>query len=181
MTKPTEPAQPDLPRPDLPRPDLPRRDSPLIVSACLAGVRCRHDGRSKPDPRIVELARQGRAVLVCPEQLGGLPTPREPANLITDPGTGPMPRVVTTSGADVTENFRRGAEETLRIAELTGARRAILKERSPSCGTGQVWQVAPADAGPRLAPGRGITARLLAERGLELFSEETWPPGAEDE
>ena len=150
---------------------------PILVSACLAGVRCRHDGRSKPDPRIADLVRRGRAIPVCPEQLGGLPTPREPANLIPGPTPATL-QVLTTSGRDVTENFRRGAEETLRIAELTGARRAILKERSPSCGTGWVWQQAPGEAEPRLAPGPGVTARRLADHGLELFSEETWPPEA---
>ena len=152
-------------------------EPPVLVSACLAGVRCRHDGRSKPDPRIVDLVRQGRAIPVCPEQLGGLATPREPANLIPGPTPSTL-RVLTTSGADVTENFRRGAEETLRIAELTGARRAILKERSPSCRTGWVWQQAPGEPEPRLAPGPGVTARRLAERGLELFSEESWFPEA---
>ena len=155
-------------------------EPPILVSACLASVRCRHDGRSKPDPRITDLVRRGRAIPVCPEQLGGLPTPREPANLIPGPTPATL-RVLTTSGADVTENFRRGAEETLRIAELTGARRAILKERSPSCGTGWVWQQVPGEAEPRLAPGPGVTARRLAEHGLELFSEETWPPEAAPE
>jgi len=143
--------------------------SPLLVSACLAGVRCRHDAASKADPRVVELVRQGRAIPICPEQLGGLPTPREPANLVP----GPEPRVVTASGADVTENFERGAAESLRIAQLVGAKRAILKERSPSCGTHQVWQHPPGED-PRLVPGEGVTARRLREAGLELESEESW-------
>lgn len=146
-------------------------DPPILVSACLAGLRTRHDGESRPDPRIVDLVARGRAIPVCPEQLGGLPTPREPANLV--PGC-PF-RVVTVSGADVTDHFRRGAEETLRLARLTGARRAILKERSPSCGTGQTWQIDPETGEPCLAAGRGVTAGLLDQAGLELFSEDSWP------
>lgn len=149
---------------------------PIVVSACLAGVRCRHDGGSKPDPRIVELVRQGRALLVCPEQLGGLPTPRPPANIVP----GKRTRVLTEGGDDVTEQFERGAAEAVRLARLAGVQEAILKERSPSCGTRQVWQQSPGED-PRLGPGEGITAARLRNAGVRLDSEETWSPLEADE
>lgn len=146
-----------------------------IVSGCLAGLRCRYDGRSREDRRIVELVRRGDAFPVCPEQLGGLPTPREEAAITSqDP-----PRVVTPSGRDVTAQFRRGAEETLRIARQLGAQQAILKERSPSCGCRWVWKY-DADGRPRLEPGEGITARLLRENGLHVVSDEEYRADAAD-
>lgn len=140
---------------------------PILVSACLAGVRCRHDGAAKPNERVIDLVRRGLAIPVCPEQLGGLPTPREPAS----PTAGPDPRVVTDAGRDVTDQFQRGAAEALRIAQLAGVRRAILKERSPSCGTHEVWQIAPGETEPRLVPGEGVTARTLRAHGIAVENE----------
>jgi uncharacterized protein YbbK (DUF523 family)/8-oxo-dGTP pyrophosphatase MutT (NUDIX family) len=142
----------------------------IIVSACLAGINCRHDGRNKADPRIVELVRSGVAIPLCPEQLGGLPTPRPEAQIASyDPL-----RVVDEYGVDVTENFLRGAQEVLKVAELVGADQAILKERSPSCGVHFVWR-RNEDGDPVLQQGMGVTARLLAQRGLRLSSEEDLP------
>ncbi len=121
----------------------------VLVSACLAGVRCRYDGGACPDPAVVDLVRRGRALPVCPEQLGGLPTPRRPAEIRGGAGADVLEgraRVVTASGADVTDAFLRGAEETLRLARLSGAEGAILKARSPStaaspgaCGRETAW------------------------------------------
>ena len=104
----------------------------ILISACLLGCACRYDGKSKPHPLAQELARQGLAVPVCPEQLGGLPTPRAPSERQGE-------RVVSSLGADVTAQYRRGAEEALRLAELYGCTTAVLKERSPSCGSGAIY------------------------------------------
>ena len=104
----------------------------ILVSACLLGCACRYDGRSKGHPLAQELARRGLAVPVCPEQLGGLATPRAPSEQREG-------RVVSAAGDDVTAQYRRGAEETLRLARLYGCAVAVLKERSPSCGSGQVY------------------------------------------
>ena len=104
----------------------------ILVSACLLGCACRYDGQSKPNPLVQELARRGLAVPVCPEQLGGLPTPRKPSERRGD-------RVVMSDGRDVTAEYRRGAEETLRLARLYGCTAAVLKERSPSCGCGRIY------------------------------------------
>ena len=131
----------------------------LLVSACLLGVACRYDGRSKLHPLAQELCRRP----VCGEIFGGLPTPRLPSER-REGG------VFASDGGDVTDAFRRGAEEVVRLARLTGAQAAILKERSPSCGSHFVYDGTFTGT---VVPGQGMTAALLAGRGVELFSEET--------
>lgn len=135
----------------------------ILVSACLLGVHCRYDGGSNAIPAIQELANKPDICLipVCPEQLGGLPTPRPPAERL---GAG----VLNCRGVDVTQQFRIGAEEVLRLAKLYGCTRAILKERSPSCGSSYVYD---GKFEKRLLPGQGITSELLRKNGVEVFSE----------
>ena len=98
-----------------------------VVSACLAGESCRYDGGGSPCPAVQALVRTGHALPVCPEVLGGLPTPRVPSEIRDG-------RVVAKDGTDVTGAFIRGAEEALRLALENGCTAAILKARSPSCG-----------------------------------------------
>ena len=132
----------------------------LLVSACLLGVCCRYDGDSKAYPGIEQLTRQHTLVPVCPEQLGGLPTPRPPAERRGD-------RVVTQH-SDVTEQYRRGAEETLKLCKLFGCEAAVLKERSPSCGRGAVYDGTFTGT---LTPGDGVTAELLVLHGIPVYGE----------
>ncbi|MBO4563033.1 MAG: DUF523 domain-containing protein [Clostridia bacterium] len=139
----------------------------LIVSKCLTGECCRYDGRSKPDPEICALVEKGLAVAVCPEQLGGLPTPRVPAELTTTGehvliGGG---RAITRDGRDVTREFVAGAWAALKIAKEAGASRAILKAKSPSCGAGEIYD---GSFSGRLAEGRGVTAALFIKNGIEV-------------
>ena len=135
--------------------------SPILVSACLLGVPCRYDGAGQSDERIVALAKSHHLIPVCPEQLGGLPTPRPSAERS---GT----RVLTRDDRDVTAPFTRGAEETLRLARLFSCRIAILKANSPSCGSGQIYDGCFCG---RLIPGDGLTAALLKQDGLTVLSE----------
>lgn len=137
-------------------------DPVILVSACLAGVRCRYDGGHNRFEPVVALMKAGRALPVCPEQLGGLPTPREPCEIREG-------RVWTFSGADATAPFRRGAEEAFRLARLADCRRAILKARSPSCGAGIVYDGTFSHI---RVPGDGMLAALLREAGIELATEE---------
>lgn len=121
---------------------------------------------------VLELLRQGRAVLVCPEQLGGLPTPRPEAEI--EFGTGEdvvkgEARVLDINGADVTSNYLRGAREALKAARLSGATTAILKARSPSCGKDRIYD---GTFERRLRVGPGVTAALLEAEGLRVISEE---------
>ena len=133
----------------------------ILVSACLLGVSCRYDGRSKPDARVQKLMAQHNLIPVCAEIFGGLPTPRKPAERQGE-------RVVTADGSDVTAAYQRGAEEVLRLAKLYGAKCAILKERSPSCGSGIIHN-GHFDGG--LTEGWGITAALLQRNGIQVYGE----------
>lgn len=133
----------------------------LLVSACLLGVCCRYDGASKAHPLARALALRHDLVPVCPEQLGGLATPRPPAERC-----GGMVR--TREGTDVTAQYRRGAEETLRLARLLGCEAAVLKERSPSCGRGEIYD--GSFTGTRI-PGDGVTAELLTAHGITVYGE----------
>ena len=133
----------------------------ILVSACLLGCACRYDGKSKPYPLAQELAKRGLAVPVCPEQLGGLSTPRNPSERRGE-------RVVMSDGRDVTAEYRRGAEETLRLARLYGCTAAVLKEKSPSCGCGRVYD---GTFSGTLTDGDGVTAELLAANGILVYGE----------
>ena len=132
----------------------------ILISACLLGACCRYDGASKAHPLAALLAERHTLVPVCPEQLGGLPTPRPPAERRGG-------RVVTQSG-DVTEQYLRGAEETLKLCKLLGCEAAVLKERSPSCGRGQVYD---GTFSGTLTAGDGVTAELLAAHGILVYGE----------
>ena len=139
----------------------------ILVSACLLGVRCRYDGKSKPHPAVERLMEQHTLIPVCGEIFGGLPTPRVSAER-------QGARVVTADGRDVTAAYRRGAEEVLRLAKRYGCKAAILKERSPSCGSGRIYDGTFTGT---LTDGWGVTAELLRDHGICVIGEseaETW-------
>ena len=133
----------------------------LLVSACLLGTPCSYDGRSKADARIQALAEKYELVPVCPEELGGLPTPREPSERQGE-------RIVMRSGRDVTAEYRRGAEAALALCLQNGCKAAVLKEKSPSCGCGQVYD---GTFSRRLIEGDGVTAELLKAHGVAVYGE----------
>jgi len=137
----------------------------VLVSACLLGIPTRYDGGHCRCDEVLEGEDERYLIPVCPEQLGGLPTPRVPAQIDRGDGRdvlGGSARVVRRDGEDVTENYLRGARETLEIARTVGATRALLKEKSPACG---VTCIKRADAD---VPGMGVTAALLEQNGIEL-------------
>lgn len=133
----------------------------LLVSACLLGEPCRYDGRSKPDARVQALAERYELIPVCPEQLGGLPTPRLPSERRGG-------RVVMADGSDVTEQYRRGAGEALAMYRRHGCIAAVLKENSPSCGCEQIYD---GTFSRRLTDGDGVAAELLKQNGARVFGE----------
>jgi len=133
-----------------------------LCSACLLGVNCRYDGRNALNKKVVELLEKETLIPVCPEQLGGLSTPREPAEIVGK-------RVITSSGRDVTENFMRGARETLKIAKLFGVKEAVLKQGSPSCGCGRIYD---GTFSGRTVKGDGVTTALLKRHGIKVVTEE---------
>lgn len=132
-----------------------------LVSACLAGEKCRMDGTDKLVPKIRQLVEDGEAVAVCPEVLGGLPMPRSPSERRGD-------RVINAAGEDVTEQFRRGAEEAFRICKENGCAEAILKSKSPSCGCGVIHN-GQFDGG--LIDGNGVFAQMLLDAGIKVMTE----------
>jgi len=133
----------------------------ILVSACLLGVKCKWNLADNYNAGVVEYCKDYHVVPVCPEQLGGLATPREPSEHREG-------RVVTGSGRDVTEEYSRGAAETLRLAQLYGCRYAILKERSPSCGHGRIYDGSFSGV---LVPGSGSAAALLEANGITVLGE----------
>lgn len=137
----------------------------ILVSACLLGVNCRYDGKNGRNEDVLALLQDYELIPVCPEQLGGMETPREPSECRTEDGT---VRVINKKGEDVTDFFVRGGEEALKIAELYGCKYAVLKERSPSCGCGTIYD--GTFSGAKI-PGDGVTARLLKERGILVAGE----------
>lgn len=133
-----------------------------LCSACLLGVDCRYDGEHNGNEKVLELAKKETLIPVCPEQLGGLATPRIKSEI---KGEG----VVNCEGEDVTRQFKKGAEETLRIAKTFGVKEAILKQRSPSCGCGKVYD---GTFSKKLVEGDGMTTKLLKENGIIIKTEE---------
>jgi len=125
----------------------------ILVSACLAGFRCRYDGEDASNEEIIEMVRKGKAIPLCPEQLGGLPTPRSPCKIdgeVTEIFTGGL-RIVDDKGVDQTDKFMKGAEEVLKIATTYAIKEAILKGESPSCGR------------------NGVTAHLLEKNNINVL------------
>ena len=144
---------------------------PILVSACLLGLPTRYDGTAKRSLAVIDYLRRENLlpVPICPEQLAGLATPREKTffqsgcGLDVLAGTG---QVVSESGRAMNEVFCRGARMTLQIGRVSNCRRALLKERSPSCGVHLIYR------GESRVPGTGVTTALLIEEGFEVFSEE---------
>ena len=136
----------------------------VLISACLAGINCKFNGENNLlDSGILdEISKKYHLLFVCPEVFGGLSTPREPAEM-----KGGL--VVTKTAKDVSENFKFGAEICLKIAKLNGCKKAILKARSPSCGSGQIYD---GSFSKKLVFGDGVAAKLLKENGILVFSED---------
>ncbi len=133
----------------------------ILVSACLLGQPCRYDGKSKPCEAVISLKEKHTLIPVCPEELGGLKTPRIPAEINDD-------KVVRQDGVDVTAEYNRGAEITLKIAKDNSIDIAILKSKSPSCSNSQIYD---GTFKRKLKDGKGITTRLLEKNSIRIINE----------
>ena len=133
-----------------------------IVSACLAGIKCRYNGTAKPCEKVIVLVKEGKAISVCPEQLAGLPTPRASCEIKGE-------KIISKTGEDLTEKFQKGAEEALKIAKLNNCKEAILKSHSPSCGSRKIYD---GSFTGNLIDGDGIFTKLLKENNIKVISEE---------
>lgn len=145
----------------------------ILVSGCLCGINCKYNGGNNLDDRVLKLLREGKAIPVCPEQLGGQATPREAHEIISGTGADVLDGKCIISGKDhtdnVTEQFIKGAQETLKLAKECNATMAILKARSPSCGFGMIYS--GRFDGSKIE-GNGVTAELLHRNGITILTEE---------
>lgn len=133
----------------------------ILVSACLLGENCKYNGTNNKNEQVIALGEKHKLIPVCPECFAGLPTPRMPSELVGE-------KVFSKDGRDLTEEFRDGAEKTLYIAEENGCQLAVLKERSPSCGFGKIYD---GSFSSRLINGNGFTAQLLYDNGITILGE----------
>ncbi|AND84120.1 DUF523 domain-containing protein [Clostridium tyrobutyricum] len=141
----------------------------IIVSACLCGINTRYDGKSSLDYKVLELLKSGKAIPVCPEQLGGLTTPRLPCEI--NGGTGKdvligKARIVDKEGNNLTEQFVKGANEVINICKVCSIKTAILKSKSPSCGYGKIYD---GSFSGNAINGNGVFAQLLIENNIEVI------------
>lgn len=146
----------------------------ILISACLAGVNCKYSGDNNYNEKVANLLKRGDAILICPEQMGGLPTPRLGAEIVEKDG---KRYVYMKDGTDVTEQFERGANEVLEIAKKVNATKAILKSRSPSCGVDIIYD---GTFTKTKIDGDGVTAKLLRENGIEVISSDDFIEGKID-
>jgi len=149
----------------------------VLVSACLLGHPVRYDGRSVSldDAILNEWQKAGRVISICPEVSGGLAVPRDPAEIQSGATANDVlqgrARIITISGADVTHAFVCGAQNALALAKSRRIELAVLKEGSPSCGSGYIYS---GDFSGTRLPGAGLTAQLLRDAGIRVFSEKQW-------
>lgn len=132
----------------------------ILVSACLLGTNCKYSGGNNYSEEVMEYLKDYEIIPICPEQLGGLPTPRPASEIIGD-------KVINNEGTDVTSNYQKGAEEALKIAKLLGIKKALLKAKSPSCGNSKIYD---GTFSGTLIDGDGITTKLLKENNIEVIT-----------
>lgn len=141
-----------------------------LISSCLCGVNCKYSGGNNLNEKCLDLLKEGKGILICPEQLGGLPTPRLPAEIIgkAENILRGMDKIITKNNIDVTNEFLKGAKETLKIAKLYKINKAILKEGSPSCGVNYIYD--GSFTGKKIK-GNGLTTEILIKNGIEVISD----------
>ena len=148
--------------------------SKILISACLIGQKVRYDAKDslQSNARLQQWIHDGKIISICPEMAGGLPTPRPPSEI--EPGKTAEAilqfhgKVLTNKGVDVSDEYRKGAETALKLAKKHNIKVAILKARSPSCGSKQVYD---GTCSKKLIEGMGITAHLLTKNGIRVFDE----------
>lgn len=136
----------------------------ILVSACLLGMNCKYNGGNNYNQKVFDLVKEGKAIPVCPEQLGGLKTPRIPSEIKNIDG---KRYVINSEGEDVTENFEKGAMEVLKLAKELDIKKVIFQPRSPSCGVNKIYS---GNFDKQLIDGNGITADLLIKNGIEVIT-----------
>lgn len=136
----------------------------IFVSACLAGINCKYNGKNNFNQKIFDMVKEGKAIPICPEQLGGLETPRNPAEIKTIDG---IQYVIDNKGNDITNKFEIGAKEVIKLAKQLGVKTFILQPRSPSCGVGKIYN---GNFDGNLVTGNGILVELCKKEGIETIN-----------
>ena len=142
----------------------------ILVSACLLGVNCRYDGGNSRDENAINRLKMDELIPVCPEEAGGLSTPRPPVEIVGGDGNDVLDgkaKVMTVDGEDKTEEFLKGARHALELAQSQGATCVILKAKSPSCGCGTIYD---GSFSGTLISGDGVTTALLKRHGIEVIT-----------
>ncbi|MCX7950596.1 MAG: DUF523 domain-containing protein [Clostridiales bacterium] len=143
----------------------------ILVSACLFGLNCKYNGGDNKNKEVLKLIEKYQLIPICPEQLGGLSTPRHPAEIVSGDAKDVLNgkgKIENNCGEDVTEQFLKGAQESLKIAKLYGIKVAILKAKSPSCGCGVIYDGTFTGT---LKKGNGVTAELFLQNGIKVYTE----------
>jgi len=146
----------------------------IIISACLIGLNTKYNGGNNIKKVFVDFVKHRKAIPFCPEQAGGLPTPRYPAEIVGGNGYDVLDgkaKVINEKGLDVTKEFIKGAEETLKLAKLLHAAEVILKSKSPSCGSSLIYD---GSFKGRLIPGPGVTTALLMRNGIRVINSDEY-------
>ncbi|MDK2942940.1 DUF523 domain-containing protein [Acetobacterium carbinolicum] len=138
----------------------------ILVSSCLLGMKINYEGKAHPVDELRQLFLQGQAIPICPEVLASMPIPRDPAEIVIVNGER---KVYNNKEVDVTEEFRLGAQRSLDTARTSGAKIAIMKSRSPSCGCGEIYN---GTFSGNLVAGDGIAVALLKENGIRVITED---------
>lgn len=134
----------------------------MLVSACLCGINCKYNGTNNYNEKVFNLVKEGKAIPVCPEQLGGLTTPRIPSEIKDN-------KVINKDGIDVTDNFIKGANEVLDLCKKLNINKVILKSKSPSCGMGLIYS---GNFDDKLVEGNGILTDLLLKNNIEVINSD---------
>lgn len=133
----------------------------ILVSACLLGVNCKYNGNNNLNDKVIKYIENKEVIPICPEIMGGLSTPRYPSEIVDN-------KVINKQSQDVTKEYTKGAEETLKLVKILGVRKALLKSKSPSCGCGKIYDGTFTNT---LINGDGITTKLLKENKIEVITE----------
>ena len=134
----------------------------ILVSACLLGINCKYNGKNNKNDKVIEYLKDKYVIPICPEVFGGLPIPRIPSEIKDN-------NVINKDGKDVTKYFINGANKTLEIAKILNIKKALLKQKSPSCGSGKIYD---GTFNNNIINDDGITTKILKDNNIEVITEE---------
>ncbi len=134
----------------------------VLISACLLGINCKYNGKNNYNPKVEALKEKYNLIPICPETMGGLSTPRIPSEIIND-------KVINKEGLDVTKQYHKGADIALEVALKNNVELAIFKAKSPSCGSGKIYD---GSFSSTVIDGDGVTSKLLKEHGIKVITED---------